>query len=351
MRSPVPRVAPPSSVAAVTDSAADSTGSRPAPKPKRPRPTWRDALRRLGAINTETSVNKLSSYARMRGRPSPLYVFGLAENPGQTPDSTGRIVPELGNQEIINTEFRTRGSTRIDLAFGSSLMTSAQYTDRTGRTNGVTNRTRDWQFPNVQVEFGQVAQVVGLTRFLQSPQLRSAYVHGEQVDYTNARENETGRSKSNQWQPLLSVSGNLKSGTRAEFNVNLRSSERVSSLLGKAKTTDNNADVNLSLNRSYSKGQKVSILGKTSTVSSNITLGMTANYNRRTGETRNLLIPNSPPQNPVKEDRLNLNGTGSYDFSQNVRGTGTLGFSQTRNLTRNEIRRSIRVEARAQFSF
>lgn len=333
--------------------APDSTYGPPVRPPRPPRPplTWRSVVRRLGNLSTESSLSKSSSYGRMRGTVSPLYLFGLTENPGQKPDSSGRIVSLLGNQENVATEFRTRGQTRIEIVQGSFLATTATYNDRTDRTNGVTNRRLDWQFPNVQVEYGNIAQAVGLTRWLQSPQIRTSYSHGVERTFTNTRENETGRSSSNQWQPLIALSGNLKNGTRAEFNINLRSSERLSFLTGRQRTTDNNADVNLSLNRNYSKGQKVTFLGKTSTVSSNVSLGLTANYNRRSGETRNLLTPNAQPQNPIQEDRLNVNGTGSYDFSQNVRGTGSIGFSQTRDLDKEIVRRSLRLEARAQFTF
>ena len=108
-----------------------------------------------------------------------------------------------------------------------------------------------------------------------------------------------------------------------------------------------------SLNRSYTQGQKVSMLGKTTTVRSQINMGLSANYDRRSGETKILPGGSQTPgtRNPQAEDRLSVQATGSYGFSTNVTGTGTLGFQQNRDLQKDIVRRSIRVELRGSFNF
>ena len=53
----------------------------------------------------------------------------------------------------------------------------------------------------------------------------------------------------------------------------------------------------------------------------------------------------------MDEDRLSLNGTGSYSFSNNVTGNATVGFGQTRDLQREIIQRNVRVEVRASLTF
>ena len=53
----------------------------------------------------------------------------------------------------------------------------------------------------------------------------------------------------------------------------------------------------------------------------------------------------------MKNDRLSLNGTGSYGFSNNVTGNLVLGFGQDRDLVRKIIHRNVRVELRASFTF
>ena len=93
----------------------------------------------------------------------------------------------------------------------------------------------------------------------------------------------------------------------------------------------------------------MSFLGKESTVRSSVTLGFDAAYSLQTGETRQDQV--AGVRNPVKKDRLSVNGRGSYGFSSNVTGNLTLGFGQERDLQRDFVRRNIRVELRASFRF
>ena len=82
---------------------------------------------------------------------------------------------------------------------------------------------------------------------------------------------------------------------------------------------------------------------------SSVNLGLTGVYSRQSGETIQAQIQKS--QFPVKNDRLSLNGTGSYGFSNNVTGNLVLGFGQDRDLVRKIIHRNVRVELRASFTF
>ena len=116
-----------------------------------------------------------------------------------------------------------------------------------------------------------------------------------------------------------------------------------------APRTDRNTDINLSLNRSYSRGQKVKFLGKESTIKSSVQLGLTGVYSRVSGET--IKAGTSESQLRVNQDRLSLNGTGSYSFSNNVTGSVGLGFGQNRDIVRDAVSRNVRVELRAAFTF
>ena len=53
----------------------------------------------------------------------------------------------------------------------------------------------------------------------------------------------------------------------------------------------------------------------------------------------------------MDQDRLSVNGTGSYSFSSNVTGSVSLGFGQNRDLVREAVSRNVRVELRAAFTF
>ena len=93
----------------------------------------------------------------------------------------------------------------------------------------------------------------------------------------------------------------------------------------------------------------VNFLGRESTVRSSVNLGLTAVYSRQSGET--IQTQDQRTLLPVKNDRLSLNGTGSYGFSSNVTGNLVLGFGQDRDLVRDIIHRNVRVELRASFTF
>ncbi len=324
----------------------DSSGGRTTPaRARRPLLPWRTLMSRLGAISTDGRIGRTSSYSRLQGTASPLYLIGLAENPGF---GEGRIFTQPGNTSGNGLDWRGNARTTIPLAFGSSIQTRVSYGDRTNNNNGVKQRNRDWRFPDLEVQYGRVANLIGLNRLLDGPQLRTAYARSYSVDYQNSRSLRSGNSRSDEFRPLFSVRGRLKNGTDADLRLERRSSVRESFQLGSSRATDQTTNVNFSLSRSYSQGQKVNILGKTSTVKTNVNLQLTTVYERQKG---GVIIGNDPnPANPVDRTRLSVNGTGSYGFSTNVTGDLALGFSHFRE-TNGIVRRSIRVELRGQFRF
>jgi hypothetical protein len=204
------------------------------------------------------------------------------------------------------------------------------------------------RFPDITVEYGRVADVLQLKRVMQNPRLRTAYNRSQTVDYLSG-DQKSRIATSSQWQPMLGLAGDLKNGTRVEMSVERRNTRTEAFQFGSSVTNDRNTDVNLSVNRSYSQGQKVNFLGKETTVRSSVNLGLTAAYSRQSGET--ILTRSQESQFQVRKDRLSVNGTGSYGFSNNVTGNVTLGFGQDRDLVLNNIHRNVRVELRASFTF
>ena len=314
-------------------------------RPRRPLLPWRDLLSRLGAISTDGRIGRNTNYSRLAGTASPLYLVGLAENPGF---GTGRIFEQAGNTSSSGLDWRGNARTTVPLAFGSSIQTRFSYGDRTNNNNGVLTRNRDWRFPDLEVQYGRIANLIGLARFLDGPQLRTAYARSYSVDYQNSRSLRSGNSRSDDFRPLFSVKGRFKNGTDADLRFERRSSVRESFQLGSSVAKDQTTNVNFSLMRSYSQGQKVNLLGKTSTVKTSVNLQLTTVYERQKG---GIKIGNDENlANPVDRTRLSVNGTGSYGFSTNVTGDLSLGFSHFRE-TNGIVRRSIRVELRGQFRF
>ncbi len=335
-------------VTAPQDTAAQRTAPAPAPPRPRLRLGWRELIARLGNVQTDGSINRSSSYSRLTGMPSFLYSMGLVNDPGLGPAHT-RVSLDPANSTMTGLDWRVNARTRVPLVFGSAVSTRFSLGDRTNSVNGVDTRTADSRFPDLDFEYGKLAEVVRLTRILQSPTLRTSWVHSVSSDYRGSTSDRTGRSSSDDFHPLLALRGSMKNGTTADMGVNVRNTTRDISQFGTSTTTDNNMDLNFTVSRNYTAGQKIRFLGKTKTVRSSGSLQLATVYSHHTGKT---IVANSRASTrPVDDTRLSVTGTGNYGFSNNVNGSAVLGFTQSHDNTINNIHRSVRVELRAQFTF
>ena len=245
-------------------------------------------------------------------------------------------------------QWRTGARTRVTLGRGAAIETRADLSSTRSASNDVVNRQTRIQFPDLDVDYGTIADALRLTRFLTLPKLRTTYTRSRTTDYSNS-DTPTNISTSSEWSPLFGITGDFKNQTRGELRIQRRVTETENLQLSNTIVTEANTGVDLSLSRQYTRGQKVKLLGKESTVKTSVDLRLTGSYNRRTGETLQAGIDR--PQFPISEDRLSLNGQGSYGFSSNVTGHVDLGFGQTRDLQRDIVTRTVRVELRAQFTF
>ena len=321
-----------------------------AARPARPLLPWRGLLAALGTISTDAGYSQSSGYSRLTGTPAFPYLFGFSTRL----DST-HTRPGFGNGSSISSDWHVGARTRVRLPFGSSANTRFDLSSRQADNNGMTNRSQTMRFPDLDLEYGRVATVLRLDRVLTSPQLRSAYGRSVVTEFANSGTRTTGRSASSEWRPLLGLNGSFKSGARAELKVERRVTERESFLSGHSLATDRLTTANFSYTRSYSRGQKVKLLGKQKTVSSTVTLGLTGQFEKHSGEMKLFANETHSQQTgfrfPIQEDRLSVNGTGSYSFSNNVTGNLALGYGQSNDRVKKFKRQNVRVELRAQFTF
>jgi hypothetical protein len=316
----------------------------------RPSLSWRGLLASLGTISTDAGFNRSSSYSRLMGTPGFAYLFGLSSSL-----DSARMRPAFGNGSSASTDWRVGARTRLKLPYGSSANTRFDFTSRAYDNNGMRNRTQARRFPDVELEYGRVASVLRLDRVLTNPQLRSSYGRSQTTEFANNRPKATGRSSSSDWRPLLGLTGSLKSGARIEFKTERRVTETENLLVGHSVTTNRVTTTYFSINRSYSKGQKVKVLGKEKTVNSTVSVGLNGQYEAHTGETESYADATrnqvTSTRFPTSESRLSLNGTGSYSFSTNVTGNLSLGYGENNDRQRKFKRQNVRVELRAQFTF
>jgi hypothetical protein len=303
-------------------------------------------LSRLGNVSTETAFNWSSSYSRLRGTPNPLYLFGLSQSSGPN-GFRGSVTEDFGNVTTKAFDWKAGGRTRLALFMGAFVQTSADFSVSFANQNDVESRRDVTRFPDLQLDYGRMAQLIGLTKFLQNPAIQTSYNNSLTTEVNNGF--ESSRAYNSEWRPFVSIHGDLKNGTRVELVVNRRNTKNIQSQLGRSTATDRTTDVSFNLNRTYSQGQKVNLLGKETVVKSTINMGLATKYSRQSGETirqgdaRSLL--------PTKKDQLDVNATGSYGFSSNVTGNVLLGFGQDRNLESGIVNRRVRVELRAAFTF
>ncbi|HEY6867602.1 MAG TPA: hypothetical protein VI792_10105, partial [Candidatus Eisenbacteria bacterium] len=313
---------------------------------------WRRFLSRLGTISADAQFNQSSAYSRVTGTPSFVYLFGLSGDPGIS-GPAARVSPQFGNQAGKSEDWRASGRTRVSLLYGSNVNIRADWSARHNDNNGVITRQATQHFPSLEFDYGQVARALRLDRILRNPQLRSSYDRARTIDYLLNSTDPSTVSTSANWQPLLGVTGDLRNGTRTDFQLERRVTQDENHTLGNSLKTTRNTNVRFSLSRSYTQGQKVNILGKETVVKSSVGLGMTATYSRNSSEVRLLDASGNVTgiQSPTADDRLAVNGTGSYGFSSNVTGNVMLGFGQNRDLQRNIVSRNVVVELRASFTF
>lgn len=311
---------------------------------------WRDVASRVGNLQTDATIGRSSAYSRLTGQPTLLYTLGLTDDPGLGGGgNVQRTTLDPASSRQKGIDWRANARTRVPLVFGSAVSARFSIGDRTSEMNGVATRSRDARFPDLDVEYGKLANMVGLTRLIQQPGLRTSWVHSLSSDYRGTTDNRVGRSTSDDFHPLLSFRGAMRNGAQADLSVNKRNTVREVTQFGTSTTYDDNTDINFTLSRNYSAGQKISVLGKTKTVRSSGSLQLATVYSHHTGRT---IVANSrSATRPIDDTRMSVTGTGNYGFSSAVTGSAVLGFSQSRDNTLDIIHRSIRVELRAQFTF
>jgi hypothetical protein len=340
-------------VADTTRRAAPPDSARARPVLRRPSwslPSWRTLAGAIGNVTTSTGISRTSAYTRLSGTPSFAYLFGFSSRLDTT-----RTRPEYGNSANLSTSWHSSAKSRLRLPLGSSANSRFELTERVVESNAVRTQSRTVRFPDFDVEYGRVGSVLRLDRLFTSPQLRTAFSRSTVTEYANSRRSPTGRSVTSNWRPLIGLSGSLKGGTRAEFKIERRVTETENLLSGHSVTTDRMTTSNFSLSRSYSKGQKVAVMGKARTMSTTVSLGLTGQYEFHKGETISYADASRDrplsTKYPTEDDRLSLNGTGSYSFSSNVTGNVTLGYGQSSNRVTKIKTRNVRLELRAQFTF
>ena len=298
-------------------------------------------LQHLGTVSTEAGFTQLSSNSRLATTPGPLYLLGLSSRIDSSVTRLG------GNEASQALDWHAGMRARVMFLRQSTLNTQLNWTGRQSNVNDVQTSQRTKKLPNVllDIDYGQIPHAIGIDRLFTTPTLRTTWNHTASLEFVHGQ--QTSLSTSDEFRPLIGLTGTLRGEARTEFSIDHRDTKRENTSLGRSEDEHHITTVNLNISRSYSRGQKVNVLGKTSTVNSSVTLGVASVFEKETGG----LTVGTDVLNPVNSYRLSVSGNGSYGFSTNVTGNLSLGYGQNGNLILKTVNRNVRVEARAQFTF
>src|SRR5258706_16480308 len=127
---------------------------------------WRKLLSRLGPLQTDASFGTSSNHNLIVGTPSFLYLVGLSRDPGFSNDTTGKVQRIFGNRSNDALDWKVGGHTTLDLGLNTQLMARGDIQNSNSSSNGVENRSSRISFPQLDITYGKVADVLPISRIL-----------------------------------------------------------------------------------------------------------------------------------------------------------------------------------------
>jgi hypothetical protein len=331
----------------------------------------RRLLSRLGDVQLRGQFTRSTNFSRLTGYPSTAYRLGLAREPGfataENPEPS--VFGTAQSTEASSRNWLGEANTTLQLWGRANARVRAGYQDNLRTSNTLAYATTTVTMPDVTADWGQFQQTLGLSKLFTtlSAQTRYSRQLSDEGLYAQPR---NARTTSSNWQPLLSLNGTMRNGIQtvlaAEYRSTLRQDYRNAGVqtVGERRSADTrtgDTNVRLELSKTLTPGQRFSFFGLFgSDLRSSLTLALRGTYNRRSGGT---VVPGSPRVvGEIKNDRMDMSLSGTYQFSRNVSGTVGLGYNQYRDLTRQVIgsgglpsgfqtQRGIRLEANAQMNF
>jgi hypothetical protein len=346
-------------------------------------PVFARLLSRLGDFQVHGNLNRNTAYSRLYGYPNIWYRLGLDREPGLPPvgakpgdpnfaDKDGRapsVIRDPQSSESGQRNLLGEVSTALALWNRGNARVRVGYSQNLRASNGqiYVNTNQDW--PDLTADWGAVQRLLFLGGVFPTLSAQTRYSHKVSDEGTYGKP-INARISSTNWQPLLSLTGTTKGGLQtvlaAEYSSSLREDFRNTrsfggTAAGSANTSTTNLTVRAEASKTLSPGNKFSFFGLFgSSLKSTLTLALRSSYNRRTGGTT---VPGQARVGgEIRNDRIDVSLSSTYNFSRNVAGTIGLGFNQYRDFTRavfgsdgasagSLAQRGLRLEANAQMSF
>jgi hypothetical protein len=311
-------------------------------------------LSRLGNVSVRGTFSRTTGLSRYFGAPSVPYRLGFARSPNT--QWNGEEVQSIfrGPQATENAQRTYSGdvSTQVALIGRATMRVRSTYTNTNRVYNSQVSNSVNLTFPDLDFDWGAMEKLLRLGKVFPQIGARSRFSRtdtreGEDID------NPTSKTRSQNFSPLLSLQGTTRGQATVQLSIDRTSSAREDFSTRRARRNEGSSTVRASISKTYLPGQKVPIFGGKG-LKSSLTLQADGAFNKRTGSTEAFNGASSKTNN----DRIDINSSGTYAFSNYVNGTIGLGFTQGRDLqlrdpVTNKPRktRSLRLEAAATFRF
>ena len=290
----------------------DSTGA-PVPAPVVSPSSQKPGILSLGAINVSYTITTQTSYSGRTGEPDLLYQIALTDAPGRSvrSSSTGATASNV-NQKALNLD------TTLRLPKQANVTTRYTRSVGTTRSNSQGNETTTLKWPDLDISWGQLHQLIGLNKLFQTFQANTRF--------SRERQEGTGSRVTDSFAPLLNITASLKSGMSGTLNSSTSSSTETPQG-GRTENTTGRRQVTLSVKKTLTLTRKITIpmTSRVQTVQTKVDVNASLDWNASKRETRIIGQPSE-----ILEDRSGWKvqtGLG-YQFTQSFSGTGSINFGR-----------------------
>jgi hypothetical protein len=298
------------------------------------------------------SFSRTTSFSRYTGVPSVPYRLGLVRDPDTQWNGDELQSIFRGPQATDNAQRNYTGdaSTTILLIGRATARVRANYSNLNRNYNNQVSNSANFTFPDVQLDWGQVHNVIRLGKVFTgiNASSRASFVKTLEGADLNRPSSEV---RSRNFRPLLQLSGQTRGTANVQLSIDKSSSTRQDFATRRSVRKEGETTVRSSISRSYMAGQKIPIFG--AGLKSTLTMALDGTYSQRSGSTES----QGQQALTTSTDRLDLNSSATYSFSTYVNGTLGLGFSQNRDLYgktsdgKTPVTRSIRLECSGSVRF
>jgi hypothetical protein len=300
---------------------------------------------KIGTLSTSYSRGLTSSFDRAQGIPDLAYRVGLTQDPGKQ-------LRQLAGASRTRGENRTfTASTDFTLLSFSGqqpirIDTSYQRNETDSDQTAGSSKTVQTTWPDVDIQWGGVYRRLGLGKILGKSARMSTRYERQSRESSRGGVGRERRETTVSWTPLLDLTTTLPNGVQLRFNSSVRNTESEEFIPVRNVTLRRNRQLSVDLSKRVriSRTVTVPLTGQTQRLQSELRLSFGFEFRDDKTETTQSVL----------RDRasLTLSSRGSYEFTRNITGSGSISFGQdTDRKNRNNTVRHVRVDFSASFTF